>query len=374
MQKLVISPVGISLFFNSLNSDERALRQKLNEHSNDNSLPGELSDKVKELSCRITKRLREGSISERRRLSAELNGLYALYDNRLTANGDFHILVATDTVLGKTAAGVVEKFLREEEKLSNIDVVVPQGLNTASVSDFSGGIKKLLNRFEQTIPGYVNSGYEVIFNLTGGFKSLQGYLNIIGMFYADRLVYIFERSDELLTIPRLPLRVDEEVLSEHAVEMARLTAGGVYPREQLHLPGALLDVDEEGDATLSDWGLLVWNRIKGELLSKDLLKLPFLEYEQSFRKEFKQADDVLRVKLQETISQASVILEEHHGDVTALKRHRGLQYDNFTGTRPPIGHFRIDRGQRITCVYLGGKLYLRHFGSHDYTERVEGVK
>ncbi len=375
---LVISPVGISLFFNILNQDERELRRQLNQHSNDQELPSGLASTVDELAERASEKLRTGSVKERRRLSAELNGLYALYDDRLTANGDFHILVATDTALGKMAAQVVEKFLRDVLNLSNIDTVTPQGLNTASVSDFSRGIKELLNHFEQTIPGYVDSGYEVVFNLTGGFKSLQGYLNIIGMFYADRLVYIFERSEELLTIPRLPLRVDEAKLSKYADEMARLAAGGICPRSQLHLPGALLDVDESGDATLSDWGQLVWNRIKKDLLTENLLELPYLEYENSFEKEFKQADRPLRIKLQETLSKASVLLEEHNGDIAALKQDGGLQYDNYTGVQLrgglPVGHFRIDGGNRVTCIYQGGKLYLRHFGSHDDTQRAEGIK
>ena len=375
--RIIVSPVGISLFFNILNRGETDLRRELNQHSNDRELPDEVAGKVEELTHRAVERLETGSVQDRRRLSAELNGLYGLYDNQLNAAGDVHILVATDTALGRKAAQTVENFLRTTAGVSNVQLVTPRGLNTANVTSFSQGIKELLNEFEQTIPGYKENNYEVIFNLTGGFKSLQGYLNIIGMFYADRLVYIFEGGQELLNIPRLPLKIDEEKLMEHASELARLAAGGIYSRSELKLPGALLDVDEQGDAALSDWGQLVWNRIKDRLLRDELLVFPYLEYENSFRKEFKSATPRARVQLQETLAKTSVLLEQNEGDLAPLKQDGGLQYDNYSNFRlprgAPLGHFRIDRGNRVTCVHQGGKLYLRHFGSHDYTQRVEGV-
>lgn len=375
--RVIVSPVGISLFLNTLNRDETDLRRKLNQHSNDRELPDELAGIVEGLAHRAAERLETGNVEERRRLSAELNGLYGLYDNQLSANGDVHILVATDTALGVMAAQTVERFLRTTIGILNVQLVRPRGLNTASMTSFSQGVKEMLNEFEKTIPGYKESRYEVIFNLTGGFKSLQGYLNIIGMFYADRLVYIFEGGPELLNIPRLPLKIDEDKLREHASELARLAAGGDYPRSELNLPGALLNVNEQGNATISDWGQLIWNRIKKQLLQKELLVFPYLEYENSFRKDFDSAEAKARVQLQETLAKVSVLLEKSGGDLSSLKQDGGLKYDNYSGRKlpggTPLGHFRIDRGNRVTCMYQGGKLYLRHFGSHDYTQSAEKI-
>jgi putative CRISPR-associated protein (TIGR02619 family) len=375
--RVIVSPVGISLFLNTLNRDETDLRRKLNQHSNDQELPDELAGIVEGLAHRAAERLETGNVEERRRLSAELNGLYGLYDNQLSANGDVHILVATDTALGVMAAQTVERFLRTTIGILNVQLVRPRGLNTASMTSFSQGVKEMLNEFEKTIPGYKESRYEVIFNLTGGFKSLQGYLNIIGMFYADRLVYIFEGGPELLNIPRLPLKIDEDKLREHASELARLAAGGDYPRSELNLPGALLNVNEQGNATISDWGQLIWNRIKKQLLQKELLVFPYLEYENSFRKDFDSAEAKARVQLQETLAKVSVLLEKSGGDLSSLKQDGGLKYDNYSGRKlpggTPLGHFRIDRGNRVTCMYQGGKLYLRHFGSHDYTQSAEKI-
>jgi hypothetical protein len=54
---------------------------------------------------------------------------------------------------------------------------------------------------QDTLPGYRESGYHIVFNLTGGFKSIQGWMQTLGMFYADEIVYIFETGKELLPGP-----------------------------------------------------------------------------------------------------------------------------------------------------------------------------
>ena len=302
-------------------------------------------------------------------MSAELNGIYALYEDQLAANQDIHYLIATDTALGRRAAQQIETFLQKQGV--NVNVFAPANLNTGSLEGFSRGMKELLIWCEDTIPGYKNSGYEVVFNLTAAFKSLQGYLNIIGMFYADRLVYIFEGSNRLLSIPQLPIKVDSEGLRTYADKLALMAAGAVMPiREMGDLPEALLDIDRAGNALISDWGLLIWNRIKNRIFSETLVSFPYLQYEPSFKKDFSNASPQERVALQETLADASALMVDAGGDCSVLKRHGGLKYDNYTGKQSPnggpIGHFRITRGNRVSCIDEKGVLRLRHFGAHDY--------
>jgi hypothetical protein len=62
-------------------------------------------------------------------------------------------------------------------------------------------------------------------------------------------------------------------------------------------------------------------------------------------------------------------LEESEGNTAPLKQQGGIQYDNYAGKRlgkQPIGHFRISRGIRVSCMAENGGLTLRHFGAHDY--------
>src|SRR5439155_15246598 len=140
------------------------------------------------------------------------------------AKGDMHYLIATDTALGKMAAETIKEFLRGLHIPT--DVYSPVRLSSAEPQDFSKGIKDLMHWCERHIPDYRKAGYRVIFNLTGAFKSLQGYLNIVGMFYADQIVYIFE-TGSLISIPRLPVRVDIEALREHRVELALMAHGHI---------------------------------------------------------------------------------------------------------------------------------------------------
>ncbi len=371
-KKLILSPVGISLLLNSLRKEESEFKRTLLQESNALQLPEEIQVKVDDLVQRATKKLQHGSVSERRKLSAELNSLYALYENDAHNTETIHILLKTDTALGEKSAEILEKFLREEWHSPNIISIPVKGLNTASLASFSRGIKNLLKKFDKMIPDYKEKGYEIIFNLTGGFKSLQGYLNIIGMFYADRLVYIFERSSELLTIPKLPIKIDEEKLYKNATKLALLDEGVIFSHEELSIGDALLDIDEENNVSLSEWGQLAWYRVKRDIFSKELVEFPHIIYEQSFKKDFEKTKE-LRVRMQESIAKASAILLDNNGDITALKRDGGLKYDDYSG-KNNIGHFRIDDGNRITCVYKKEKLYLRHFGSHNYTQKIETGK
>ena len=365
--QFVLTTVGISVL---LNLADREWRRRFNQEANARELPDEMAEKAEQIAEQALAILHERNVKRNRELSAELNGLYGLYHGQFPRSGhDIHFLIATDTALGQKAAEVIAQFLRK----SGLTVVVytPPDLSTASRDTFSRGVKALIRQCEETIPKYRDSGYRIIFNLTGAFKSLQGYLNIVGMFYADEIVYIFETGSQLLSIPRLPIRVSTDILREYRVELALMAQGHLYPWEEVgDIPTGLLDLDEAGNATLSDWGLLIWNRVRHELLGDDLLPFPRIQYESSFRKDFKKAHPGERVKLQEALAKVASLLEDHHGDTAALKRDTGLQYDVYAGktTRDgrPIGHFRISDSRRVSCTVEDGALCLRHYGEHDY--------
>jgi putative CRISPR-associated protein (TIGR02619 family) len=369
-RRFVLSTVGTSLFSNVLEISERPVWSgRLNLLSNTITLPPDVAVKVDELRQRARARLHDGDVQTRRLLSAELNGIYGLYNDGLSSGEDVHYLIATDTALGRAAADVVCDFLRQHNM--NASVHVPETLNTESPASFSQGMKNLLTWCEQTIPGFRAGGYEVVFNLTGGFKSLQGYLNIIGMFYADRLVYIFETGSALLSIPKLPIRIDTEQLQAQADKLALLgTSVSMRYEEIMDVPEALLRLQTNGEATLSEWGALIWNSMKREVLAAQLLTFPYLHYEPSLHKDFEKATPQQRVALQETLAEACAFLLMYAGNPNVLREHGGLQYDNYTNkhTRDghPIGHFRITQGDRVSCTAEDGVLRLRHFGAHDY--------
>jgi len=372
-RRFVLSTVGISVLLNVLDpSSEGVLRKQLNNAANESRLPDELDHKANEIAARALERLKRGDLRTNRQLSAELNGLYGIYEDELAGGkGDMHYLIATDTALGRRAAEVIRVFLQQSGL--SVDIYVPGGLSTADPSDFSKGMKELIKWCEENISGYRHSGYRVIFNLTAAFKSLHGYLNIMGMFYADEMVYIFETGSRLLRIPRLPLQVDIGALRNHRAELAMMAQGHVFPFAQVaSIPDGLLEIDEKGSAMLSDWGGLVWNRVRRELLEKDLLEFPRLHYTDKFRKDFEGAGAKEQVELQEVLAKVAGILEDNNGDTSALKRDGGLQYEVYTNKRTkdgrPIAHFRVSDRRRVSCTAEDGKLYLRAYGEHSIND------
>jgi putative CRISPR-associated protein (TIGR02619 family) len=366
-RKFVLTTVGISVLLNALDRNEEVWRRRINQEANAPELSSDVQQKANELRQKALATLQQGDIKKIRELSAELNGLCGLYSNQLgQAKGDTHYLIATDTALGKIAAEVTKEFLQEQGM--TVDVYVPTHLSSAEPQAFSEGIKNLMHWCEQVIPGYRNAAYQVIFNLTAAFKSLQGYLNIVGMFYADRIVYIFE-TGQLVSIPRLPIQIDVKALREHRMELALMAHGFICATEQVQgVPEGLLEIDEKGNTTLSDWGALIWNRVRSELLAEDLLPFPRLQYADSFRRDFKQAGVTERAELQEVLAKVAGLLESANGDTTLLKKDGGLQYDLYTNKKTkenrPIGHFRVSQSRRVSCTTENGTLHLRHYGEH----------
>ncbi len=375
MSRVVISSVGTSLLTQQLSRSEPAekdwysiLRDNANLTYDDT--PKEVLEIIRILKTRAIAKLNSSSIQEVRSASAELNGIYGLYDNNLEqAKADMHWLICTDTAQGQETGAIVESFLRETYKL-NVQCYQPQGLSTANNESFSSGVDDLLSNLEGMTKGYD----KVYFNLVGGFKALQGFLNTIGMFYADEIIYIFEGENaQLITIPRLPIKVDESFIEPYKVQLALMAAGSYVKLAMIKdLRESLIFIVED-EATLSNWGRLIWEQAKQSILSGDLLSFPRISYEQSFRKDYqniKVPED--RVKLQETLAKVVYLLEKNMGDLTSLKGDGGLQYENYKNTK--IDHFRVTQGLRISCqLSPNGDLCLRHYGTHDHVERSEKI-
>lgn len=380
LSNLVVSTVGASLLLNFLQPEEsKTWRKQLTDTSNYTSSELEGQDDLYRMLLTLYDRAQEklstGPVSSIRRASAELNGIYGLYEGEIDrGRNDLHFLVATDTHQGRLSAKLVQRHLQENCGFKSVNIYCPGDLSTRDTASFSKGVKNLIGWCEENLPGYRDSGYRVIFNLTGGFKSLQGYLNTIGMFYADEMVYIFEGADgELIRIPRLPISIDVDQIRERAPGIALLAAevAARYPAslaKQWDVPESFIEEYSDG-VTISTWGKLVWNRVKDGILT-ELLVFPRIEYLSDFQKEFKSASTKQRVNWSLTLAKVSALLELNDGNVAKLKEDGGLQYDNYVNRRAsnqePIGHFRLNQSERVSCVATGGRLTLRHIGSHDH--------
>ena len=391
MPRLVISTVGTSLLTNQIKErrDPKHWLPELTKTANWNSEKiskesPDVEDIIQKLKDRVEDKLDESNVLEIRAESAELNGIYGLYKEDLSQGvKDIHYLIATDTAQGQVTAKIVHNFLREKGIVA--EIFTPKGFSTENDEVFSDGIDKLLNWFEDIIPGYKNSGYEICFNLVGGFKAIQGFINTIGMFYADKIIYVFENSQDIITIPRLPITIDHSIIKP--VEFALMAAENSISFNA----GKLEKVPESllfrcGDeVTLTNWGKLTWNNCKYDLFTQDLLQFPCLKYEKSFFKDYERrtVDKKIKYELHTALAEISATMLKFNRDTSHInpqfeyRRYEGQQKCEGGLKKNEIDHFYLNKNQgwRVSCILKDVKdpengktkeLYMRHFGEHDY--------
>ncbi len=379
MRRVIISTIGTSLLTNQINradTDETTWYSQLRDTANlskkllEQNYP-EVLTIIQTLESRALDSLSHSEVGKIRTSSAELNGIYGLCQEQLSVGiQDIHWLIGTDTAQGQAAAAIVEKFLLIQS-LKNINTYIVPGLTMASTSSFSDGIDNLITWMQTYIPAYKESTYKIYFNLVGGFKGLQGYLNTIGMFYADEIIYIFEgKQSELITIPRLPVTVDLKVIEPFKVQMALMDAKAELSVNDVKGITETLIYICENEVTLSNWGKLIWGECKQDFLAQELLQFPRLKYQDSFKEDYKAISQKHeRVKLQETLAKVSSLLIKSNGMTNSLQD-GGLQYTRYKNSAK-IDHFRVNQSQRISCEPLGGELVLRYYGSHAHVEGKE---
>jgi len=371
--RLVISTVGTSLLINQIKNKKSEsdwssrLQDTANRTEKEIEKGSKIYDIIQDLKQRAEEKLAQANTIEIREASAELNAIYGLYKERLDLGAqDVHWLVTTDTAQGQVTAKILKNFLGSHN--ISTDIYTPKHLSTASTEKFTNGIDELLKWMDELIPGYQSSDYKICFNLVGSFKALQGYANTIGMFYqADEIIYIFEGSSEVITIPRLPIQVNHSVIKP--VQFALMAAGAFVKLSELESVPDTLILKAGDEAILSNWGRLTWNNCKRSFLSSNLLPFPKLEYQKSFITDFEKASsEEERVKLQETLARVSYLFAKSNCDTAPLKSDGGLLYEVYKKEDSKqidgLAHFRVTKALRVSCVTSGNVLILRHYGSN----------
>jgi putative CRISPR-associated protein (TIGR02619 family) len=255
---LLLSTCGTSLLTNGAGTDERAWLTKI---AND----------VEVDAARLTpivegrrESLKAADAPTRRKMSAELNGIGAVLD-RYKPKQLFHLLVHTDTALGKATADLVQEALGSQTSL-----VSASGLRTNDLASFRAALADLTRQLDALVRSYREQGWFLVFNLTGGFKPLSGYLQTLAMILADRCVFLFEGMP-LMEIPRLPVRLAEiDELRERAALFRRLAVGyTVRTDDAKRAPDSLL-MEVDGEVTTSVLGDVAWARHRATLFAEKL--------------------------------------------------------------------------------------------------------
>lgn len=309
----ILSPCGTSLLTNGASSEEREL---LNRYSNSKSKEeiGNDAEKLQQILFQRKKMLDKSDQKMIGKMSAELNAILKIYQGNLSdGSRDHHVLLCTDTWLGEQAAEMAGGWMRC--KGLTVDIWRQRDLQTADISSFQMALAEIVKWCEETLPGWRQANYQIVFNLTGGFKSVQGFLQTLAMFYADESVYVFESSKELLKIPRLPIQIDNEATLEKFVTAFRRLAMNLRVTEAdvERIPETMLMI-VDGQPGLSPWGEIVWRRSKEALYRKDIHPSPsdWIVYGVNFTKSIAGISHDRIGEINKKIDDLAVSLENGH--------------------------------------------------------------
>lgn len=241
MKKTIITTVGTSLFKN------------YNEEEKDQNIASQVKalekvrysdSKWKEKESRVNKI--RGKVSNwanaNNKASAEIESSLKIIEEIKKVNAEEEeieiILLATDTVLSRLAAEIVQKVFKENNVtvIFNSDKDVISGLQLEDKDEFEKeGLMQLVERVSGICGIYTTDNNktntkaevkkEVYLNITGGYKALIPYLTIMGQIYKLPICYKFEKSDNILTIPQAPVEYDFLLVEENYLLFERLNKG-----------------------------------------------------------------------------------------------------------------------------------------------------
>ena len=279
------------------------------------------------------KQLLASDEQETRRLSAELNGLLAWQNENPVANSHLqneYWIIATDTILGKTTADIIQEWLTSHGYRTQ--VLSESGLRTANLIEFRQALSALTKRIVESVTGYRDSGYQINFNLTGGFKGINGFLQALATVYANQTYYLFEGSTELLYIPQLPYRLDAtQIITENLTAFRRLANGmSISQSQSTTIPDIwLFDIDSS--TMLSEWGELIWLDTMPKLYQQQVWSSPseLIIYSPSFLDTTKKADASLIETINKRIDALAVYAEGGYKQMLKSLDVKALQANQY---------------------------------------------
>jgi len=207
------------------------------------------------------------NVEEAKINSAELKSLISWQEkNKINSRDCFCYLIYTDTVFGWLAAQLVEVWLKKNN-YQGVKLVAIGNLQTSDLETFEEGLSNLARwAFDNIDPD--NKSVKRVFNVAGGFKSVSGFMQLLGQFLADETIYIFESGNNVLSIPRMPVIWSEvDSIREYFDDYHRI-ALGISLENYSHLNSLWI---KRGKFT--PWGLIAWENAKKKLYTEKVFPI-----------------------------------------------------------------------------------------------------
>ncbi len=366
--KLIISTCGTSLLTNIAKKINSSLSAKVYKYANRkelNEIPEQEREEILLLINQSEQYLLKVNFQEVSKLSAELNAIVKYYENDFTNHSkDLHYLISTDTYLGEVTAKIIEKWLKQNG-IERVIIYRQPHLQTKDIEGFHLGISQLVEFliFELT----KKDGYEkIVLNLTGGFKSTIAVLQSIASFIADEAIYVFETSDQLLILPKLPIELnlhnifhkDKEIDTELITAIRRITRElelSEVEKEKYknNILFSTVNVDGETLVELSAFGQVIWNLAREKIYKEQILPPPSrkIKYTETFKESVKSITPEKRAIINERIDDLTIFLEKNQN----LNR---LDFKSLQGNpKPPSTHefdaWAHEDAKRVYCHFEG---------------------
>ncbi|MEZ4687221.1 MAG: putative CRISPR-associated protein [Bacteroidia bacterium] len=153
--------------------------------------------------------------------SAEISSLLKIAEAYKSEELEVY-LIATDTVLSRLAAELVQEWFEGEMAIHfNPEENVISGLSIDQAGTFiEQGVQGLVQTILD-IRGEDEIDSSMLLNISGGYKGLIPVMTIVGQLYDMSICYIYEDSEELIEIPRMPLSFDWDVMEQYAAQLLR---------------------------------------------------------------------------------------------------------------------------------------------------------
>ena len=356
--RFILTTCGLSIFTNYQPMKALNIYQYANKKKEEIDVDFLLS--FEKLYTELGRKFSHYSLQESQKASAELNTLFCFYKDGIAKN-DYHKILHTDTYLGKSSAKLLESYLKKHNM--QIELFSPKDLQTSSEESLHIALSDLVKDLSVELLDYKEAGYEVVFNLTGGFKSINSFLQTMASLYADKSIYIFENGEELLTIPQLPIKIDDDIVVKNIDIFRKLDLELEQTGKAIDALPKSLVIKIDGIYTLSAWGEVIWQKLKRDIYSKEFLGSPFMQVQIS--KEFEKAAKKLQPNRLYEINQKidELIIHKKYGRNLAslnFKELNGKPKDKSTHEF----YINSDEAKRGYCHFEKNRLVLDEYGKH----------
>ena len=238
--------MDISAELNPLSLNQLTIENKLSEEEHPFN---KLFEELKNLksNTELTKRGENYNPINPDLLPAELSSLYLFYwpdgnipdDGQETNDKDIIVLLPSETNPSNFCACCLKKYLKKKplkSKISEVKIRKVEGLQTKDTRRFEEiALLNLSELLREEIKFGHKNDYNVILNITGGYKAIPPYVTIIGNCFPEvDIIYLYEDSKDLIHLPPIPISFDLPTYRDYRAIINVLAQPGFTAGEPLY--------------------------------------------------------------------------------------------------------------------------------------------